>query len=366
MNWRLLLRWLLLCGLAWQSTGCGTFVAHRILQAPNTYPTWFAPHAPVTLDYAPKFLTNFPKRYVEVGPPAARLCYRVIEPAGYQVSLAATNWLEHGQRQFKFTFDATVPGTTNAWTAVPRGTVFLLHGYGLAQFSMAPWALRLAQEGWRCVLVDLRGHGRSDGKRIYYGLCETHDLSRLLDEMARGSPPAGRVAAMGESYGAALALRWQTVEPRLQTVVAMAPYASLSNSVLNVCHDYAGWLPDGIIKAGLRRLPVELGVPAGELDTTTVLARHPVTALFIAGAEDSIAPPADVAGLERLAAPGSQFMVVPHATHEALTYYFDDLTQPVLDWLAGAEGGSFKIQSSKSKEIPNSKPQGQAQAPRGK
>jgi pimeloyl-ACP methyl ester carboxylesterase len=321
--------------LAGQTTGCGTFVAHRMLQAPNTYPTWFAPAAPVTLAYDPKFLTNFPKHYVDVGPPAARLYYRIINPANYQVRFTGTNWLAHGWREFQFTFDATVPATTNGWTAAPRGTVFLLHGYGLAQFSLVPWALRLAQSGWRCVLVDLRGHGRSGGSQIYYGLRETNDLSRLLDHLTAEAPPAQPVMVLGESYGAALGLRWATVEPRVQTVVALAPYASLSNSVLNICHDYAGWLPRGIVRSGLRKLPIELGVTAPELDTTTVLARHPVTALFIAGGEDTIAPAADVHSLERRAAPGSQFMVVPHATHEALTYYFDDLTRPVLAWFAG-------------------------------
>ena len=51
------------------------------------------------------------------------------------------------------------------------------------------------------------------------------------------------VAAFGESYGAALALRWKTVEPRVRTVVAITPYAGLSNAVLNLCHEYAGWMP---------------------------------------------------------------------------------------------------------------------------
>jgi hypothetical protein len=41
-------RWLLLPALLVLSTaGCGTFVAHRMAQAPNTYPTWFVPQAPV-------------------------------------------------------------------------------------------------------------------------------------------------------------------------------------------------------------------------------------------------------------------------------------------------------------------------------
>lgn len=333
MNRRSIGHWLLLILLAGQTTGCGSFVARRITQAPNTYPTWFAPTAPVTLAFAPKFLTNFPKRYVTVGPPAATLCYRVIEPADYRLSVTASNWMEGDRPQFEFRFQATVPAPTNAWTTAPRGTVLLLHGYGLAQFSLAPWALRLAEDGWRCVLVDLRGHGKSTGKQIFFGLQETNDLSQLLDQLAMSGPVARPVAAMGESYGAALALRWATVEPRLQTVVALAPYNSLSNAVLNICHDYADWLPTGFAKAGLRQLPAGLGVSAAELDMATVLRRHPVRALFVAGTEDTIAPAADVLALRELGAPGSRLLVVPAATHEALTYYFDELTGPVLEWL---------------------------------
>ena len=335
MNRRVILRWLLLALLSAQAAGCGSFVAHRMVQAPNTYPAWFAPTAPVTLDYAPKFLTNFPKRYVAVGPPSARLCYRVIEPANYEVSVTASNWLNHGHKQFRFTFKATMPAPTNAWTAAPRGTVFLLHGYGLAQFSLAPWALELAQSGWRCVLIDLRGHGKSTGGRIYYGLQETRDLSQLLDELGGEGLETRPLAALGESYGASLALRWATVEPRLQTVVALAPYGSLSNAVMNICHDYADWMPRGMVKAGLRQLPGCLRVPAKELDTTTALTRHPVRALFVAGTEDTIAPPDVVEDLQRQASPGSEIVVVPNATHEALAYYFDDLTGPVLAWLSG-------------------------------
>ena len=51
------------------------------------------------------------------------------------------------------------------------------------------------------------------------------------------------VAAMGESYGAALALRWKTDEQRVDSVVAIAPYAVLSNAVLNIRHEYAHWFP---------------------------------------------------------------------------------------------------------------------------
>ena len=318
-------------------TGCGSFVAHRMVQAPNTFGSWLAPSPRVLLSFDDKLLTNSPARFADVGPPAARLRYRVVEPADYQLKVSSSNWLERGEVRYQFSFRAGSP-RTNLWTAAPRGTVFLLHGYGLAEFSMAPWAWRLAEEGWRCVLVDLRGHGKSTGKMIYYGLKESRDLSQLLDGLTNQVQPFSTVAVIGESYGAALGLRWQTMDPRVGSVVAIAPYVVLSNAVMNICHDYASLLPRFVIRAGLTQLPSVLGVPGDELDTTTVLARHPVTALFITATEDDVIPPAEVRRLFGEALPGSKLIVVPGATHETVPYRFEDFMPSVLAWLATSAG----------------------------
>ncbi len=315
------------------ASGCGGFVARRMAQAPNTYPKWLAPAAPVQLAFNSGFLTNFPTHFVEVGPPPARLLYRVVEPADYRFQVSATNWLAQGRPRSSFTFRSELPGRTNAGTGAPRGTVILLHGYGLAQFAMAPWALRLAEDGWRCVLVDLRGHGKSTGKRIYFGIQEQYDLSQLLDALAQQGQLALPVAAVGESYGAALALRWKAMEPRVGPVVAIAPYAVLSNAVLNISHEYAAWFPPAILKSGLGQLPAVLQIAPGQFDMTSVLAANPVAALFIAGAEDRVIPVADIRELYERAAPASGWLVVPEATHEALPYYFADLATAVTNWL---------------------------------
>jgi pimeloyl-ACP methyl ester carboxylesterase len=324
---------LLLIGMVVGGAGCGSYIARRIAQAPNSYPDWIAPKARVSLDFNSGFLTNFPSHYVNVGPPDARLRYRIVEPADYNLHVASSNWIEDGEPQFTFTFTADIPGGSNLWTGNPRGTVILLHGYGVAQFAMAPWALRLAQEGWRCVLVDLRGHGKSTGKRIYFGLQETNDLTQLLDQLDRDGRLVSPVNAVGESYGAVIALRAQATEPRLHTVVAINPYASLSNAIVNIRYDYAPWLPGIFVRAGIKKLPALFGVPAADLDTSTAVARHPFAALFIAGADDKVTPVVEVSKLRSLAAPGSELIIVPRATHESLTYFFHDLGPPIVKWL---------------------------------
>jgi len=160
----------------------------------------------------------------------------------------------------------------------------------------------------------------------------------LLDRLAQEGQLREPVAAFGESYGAALALRWKTVEPRVRTVVAITPYAGLSNAVLNLCREYAGWMPKMFVRAGLKKLPSVLEVPAADLDLTTELVRTPVTALLVAGSEDRITPVADVEQVRALAAPGSELIVVPDATHEAVTYFFPELVPPVLAWLSATDG----------------------------
>jgi len=315
------------------SSGCGTFIAKRMVQSPNRYPTWFVSSAPVLLAYDERLISFSPVRFAEVGPPSAHLQYRVVEPADYHLQTSSTNWVKRGKTKHQFTFRGEVPPQTNIWTANPRGTVFLLHGYSLSEFSMAPWAWQLAQEGWRCVLVDLRGHGDSTGKTISWGLTESRDMAQLLDILSKSENPASPVAVIGESYGAALALRWKTTDPRVGQVVAIAPYGVLSNAVLNICHDYAGYLPKSFIRAGLKQLPTVLGVQWSDLDTSAILARNPVKALFITGDADDVIPSEQVRGLFETALPGSKLIVVPGATHETVPYRFNELLVPVLTWL---------------------------------
>ena len=91
-------------------------------QAPNTYPSWLAPSAPVLLAFNENLLTNSPPQFADVGPPSARLHYRVVEPADYHLKIIATNWLVHGEVQYKFTFHAGQP-QTNISTIRPADSI---------------------------------------------------------------------------------------------------------------------------------------------------------------------------------------------------------------------------------------------------
>jgi len=66
-----------------------------------------------------------------------------------------------------------------------RPAILLLHGYLQDKRSVTSWAVRFAQAGYRCALVDLRGHGASTGIHISFGAFESRDLQTVLDDLER-------------------------------------------------------------------------------------------------------------------------------------------------------------------------------------
>lgn len=112
-------------------------------------------------------------------------------------------------------------------TQPPTATVLLLHGIRDSKLHQLSAARAHVARGVRVVLVDSRGHGESSGRFLTYGVEESRDLMALLDrldEEGRFVPP---LAVVGSSYGAATALLFAARDPRVHTVVASAPFASL-------------------------------------------------------------------------------------------------------------------------------------------
>jgi alpha-beta hydrolase superfamily lysophospholipase len=316
--------------------GCGRFAARRIAQAPNTYPKWLAPEAPVTVTFQPPLLANFTAEYLHVSAPPARIRYRIIEPGDYQFRW--TNHLDEARGKLDLRFTANVTNTAPAEQSssahIPRrGTVILLHGYGVSGFAMFPWALLLAEQGWRCVLVDLRGHGGSSSQRVYFGTQELHDLRALLTQVQQTHYVDVPVSVVGHSFGAVLALRWKLADPRVGNVVAMSPYADLGAAIQNIRQQYARWLPKSFIAAGLRELPCLLHAHPAEFHPAHWVDHRLADVLFVAGGADAIATLDQVQKLHRLAGDGNELIILPRAAHETLPFYLDDLAEPVRKWL---------------------------------
>jgi len=316
---------------AWVAVvGCtpSGFVARQFLRAPKSFPQVVSPQPRVYFSFPQAVTETLPEQLATLGEPPVTLSYRLVPPGNYGARLVLTNYHARGQAWPLYWFPAQLP----EHPLPSRGTVVLLHGYGLDHGSMVPWALRLAGEGWTCVLVDLRGHGQSGGNRITFGIQEARDLSNLMDELSRRGQATWPVNALGVSYGAAVALRWAWLDPRVKAVIAITPYDHLADAVEGLRRDYAAWLPEGLIRRATEKLPRLVGVAPGGLDPQQWLEDRPVTALFVAAGSDLVAPASSVRHLAAIS-PYSRVIELPETVHEIAPFRLDLLALPVAAWL---------------------------------
>jgi len=328
-------RWLPLLAVAAAVAGCtpSGFIAGQLLRAPNTFPRVVAPEPRVYYTFPGSFLNAVPLQVATVGTPPVTLAYRVVTPAAYDAQMVRTQHPSASGMRPCFRFTARIPGAETTFSLRPRGTLVLLHGYALDQDSMVPWALLLAEAGWRCVLVDLRGHGASDGDRIHFGLQESRDLSALMDELVRRDQASWPAAVVGVSYGAAVALRWASEDSRVHPVVAITPYARLGDAVEGLRSEYAGWIPSGLLRRATDSLPERLGARPGGLDPAGWLRDGQVAAFYVAADGDVVAPPRAVRELHARSAPGSEYIELEGVTHELAPFHVEELSGPLRAWL---------------------------------
>ncbi|GIF26162.1 pimeloyl-ACP methyl ester carboxylesterase [Actinoplanes tereljensis] len=150
--------------------------------------------------------------------------------------------------------------TLHVQELVPTGvaeppTAVLLHG--LATDSMASWyftmAYPLVELGYRVLLLDLRGHGRSERPTIGYALDDfVDDLSALLEKERK-------VLLLGNSFGGTVAFAYAARHPsRVSALVSVessppttAWFARLTNRIGELAAAVSR--PRALVTVGARR-----------------------------------------------------------------------------------------------------------------
>jgi pimeloyl-ACP methyl ester carboxylesterase len=195
----------------------------------------------------------------------------------------------------------------------PRGTVFVLHGIRDSKRSMVGWAQLLAARGYRAVLVDSRGHGRSSGDALTYGVQESRDLSAVADALAGAGKIAGEIGVLGASYGAATAIEWAGRDERVRAVVAVSPFASLRA----VVPGYLPFpLPSSFVNEAIARAGAQGGFDPDLASPLGAIARTRAPTLLVHGSADRKIPVAHAHAIAAAGADHTTLVVVEGAGHD--------------------------------------------------
>lgn len=285
-------------------------------------------------------------------PGGPELAYRVVRPRAYGMQYHFARTEDGVAMRFDFSNSA------DERTPVPGvGTVVLLHGWGMDGSSMLPWAIGLAEYGWRAVLVDLRNHGESGRAPAGFGPREGLDVAALLASLGSGDDDADQpLALFGVSYGAVAALYAAAYSEagEVDAVIAMSPFANAADGIrgmiggmkaqparglrgrlvaAHVRRRYRDARIDGAIAEAGRRLGLELD----DIDVREAAAAVPACALLLHGSEDGFFSMESVQSLAD-AAPNGHLVPLPGEHHFTAPMRVDRLAGPLAAWLKGVSG----------------------------
>lgn len=318
-------------------TGCvSSMLATVAIKAPNQQE---APRAVRDKHYAERFDGLYAQSWrVPVGPPAAELAVAVIEPGNYrfnyQIELKQS---PNGRKWLEPKFDWTVPERgADAGRVAAKGTVLVLHGYRDAKENVAHWALCLAEAGYRCVLVDQRGHGRSTGDSIGFGAFEVRDLSRVVDDLQKKGLAPERVGVLGVSYGASMGLLLAAQDKRVGAIVALEPFSNAAKAVVEFAHgaapQLAAKISDRAFASGVKKAAQRGKFSWSDGDVLSAMQKVIAPVLFYHGAKDTWISPDNSRVLQAHAAGQSRLVILEQDDHISLSMRLGAIVPEVREW----------------------------------
>lgn len=340
---------LLLVILTLVCTGCThTTLARQLVRAPNLQSTPSIKSGAMTDAF-----TEVP---VPSRTPGVLLKALVVEPGDWHLAYSCS--VEKTKKAFEATIQMSFdkPGV---FTAKPKGTVILLHGYRQQKEQMLHWALSLAEQGFRCVMVDLRGHGGSSGQWIGFGAFEVEDMRSVLDALITRRLVAGKIGVIGVSLGASVAIQWAGADPRIVTVVAIEPFADPRSAIETMVHAFPPfrrqlwWASESTIRKAITEAPGMAGFKWADVDVPKAAAAVNGPILFIHGADDSMVPPDHSRRLSSGAPAGSRLLILPGEDHISLALRLQPLDGVVHDWFIQNLAENAPALARKATEPPN-------------
>jgi alpha-beta hydrolase superfamily lysophospholipase len=250
----------------------------------------------------------------------------------------------------------------------PRAVLIVMHGLRDHGDRYAPFAARLVERGYAVYAFDLRGHGRSAGRRVTIGSFDDYLMD--FDQFARAvraREPGRPLFAFGHSMGGLIVGLWAEEHPDLAGVVTSAPalridalplVAAASRVAASVTPDVGGLAPDNhgfssdpAVEADMERDPL-IYQPPGPVGTAAGLVdgierfwagahRLTMPLLLLHGTGDTLTAPAGSRELlERAAATDKTLRLYDGQAHDLVHEpRREEIVRDVLAWLDAHTGG---------------------------
>lgn len=247
---------------------------------------------------------------------------------------------QHENHHTRFSLDFKFAVAPAKATALPaRGSVVLLHPWGMEGSALTNWALLFASAGYVVVMPDLRSHGESGDAPVGYGPREADDTADLVRELRAANRLPGPLYLFGASYGGSVALFTAPKLDGVKGVIALEPYVNVAAVIRRAPASglfgyrwLASLLRPHEVDQAIQRAGRQLGIDLAQIDPGDALAQTPACALILRGSDDNL-----ISGdaLRELSgrSPRARYVEVSEEGHLMLPMRTDRLFPPLLAWI---------------------------------
>ena len=191
--------------------------------------------------------------------------------------------------------------------------VILSHGYTDNRFGSLKYMKMYLDEGFNCIIYDLRGHGENEPAPCTYSILESKDLHALIEDTRARFGDQILLGLHGESLGAATTIAALAYDHDLAFAVADCGFCEITNVLkvgLKSMH-----LPASFLHAASLAARIMYGYSFEQMRPIDALAGNHVPILFIHGAEDQFIVPDNSRKMQEATAGYSRLCLIPKAGH---------------------------------------------------
>lgn len=215
----------------------------------------------------------------------------------------------------------------------PSAAALVLHGWGGSAADMLPVSEVLVALGLHVLLLDARGHGRSDDGAVVSMPSFADDVRVALGWM-RSAPQvdSSRILLVGHSVGAGACLFVASEDPDVAAVVSLASMADPSSFMAQRLRRF---MPASLASLALRYVEHAIGHRFAEFAPIYTIARTKAPVLLVHGLRDTTVPVADAYRLLKQAGDRTTLLVVPDGDHYSIEA-LDSVRTDLLHFLESA------------------------------
>ena len=199
----------------------------------------------------------------------------------------------------------------------PSRVIIVLHGKDANRGAMLEPAAALAKLGYSLLLIDMRGHGLSDGDHYSYGYYEQRDVQGAVSWLKQRGFQPNHMAIYGASMGASTGLVFMGNNPDIAAMVSDSAYANLPDELAYGLHAFTGGSIPPIFLPGMELAAtifqgLDVNAVRPEESVKHLNGRH---LLLIHGTADKLVPVDNAYRLQQAAGPLADLWIVPGAAH---------------------------------------------------